>query len=84
MDQKLMDEIVAENAFLDKRWKTDNFYFCGMMQLLKEHGIAHGSKDLIAAGRRYEESESQREAAAKADEKPDGQAENADVEPPRK
>jgi hypothetical protein len=69
-------ELVAENLHLDKRWKTDNFYFCGMMQLLKENGITHGSKDLIDAGRRYEESESQREAAGTADEKPDGQAEN--------
>jgi hypothetical protein len=24
-------ELVAENLHLDKRWKTDNFYFCGMM-----------------------------------------------------
>ena len=70
-------ELAAENLRLEKRWKTDNFYFCGMMQLLKEHGIAHGSKDLIAAGRRYEESESQRIAAESADDKPDGQAENA-------
>jgi hypothetical protein len=75
-------ELAAENLHLDKRWKTDNFYFCGMMQLLKEHGIAHGSKDLIAAGRRYEESESQREAAGTADEKPDGQAENTLLDHP--
>ena len=67
---------MAENLHLNKRWKTDNFYFCGMMLLLKENGIDHGSKELIAAGRRYEESGSQRIAAGTDDEKPDGQSEN--------
>ena len=49
------EELKAEKAYLQKNWDSDTDIFAGAIQLLKEAGIKHGSREIIAASERFYE-----------------------------
>ena len=47
------EELKAEKARVQKNWDSDSDIFAGTLQLLKEAGIKHGSREIIAASERF-------------------------------